>query len=346
MDLKEYSQNISEFLPETNFEPFELQISMKESRHWSEKFGQLLYDFSMGELPPIYEKTEIDAYLDWANASLPVLEQQLLEKIEDDHYRRAYQEINFHWLNSAMINSWRPIVNFPNKNQHERVMEIKTAQDLIAVWCLPYFEKREKLSSENSNIAYFSPENTNLRKATESRLNEADTAIALLDIMLQEPDLTFVPGPAQYEKAPSINNGDYKPGENINSDFLAIDSQKRQIIGIQTATQVTDEKFKKYDPNRVVLIDGRVDLGNIKAVKVRPRTADKKIVSWSGMRAMSHIKSIKTAGKQHSRVADYIGPQELFKLKNKAHFALGKIAVDKAKIRDIVWERIQSKMYQ
>lgn len=100
-----------------------------------------------------------------------------------------------------------------------------------------------------------SPESFAWRGDLEGMLNEVDTGIALLEASAANTQERFwiLPSPPQFEYLAGVNN----------ADFLVISAKSNRAVGVQAKSGVdmAAEANPQVNP-RVVLINGRYDLGN------------------------------------------------------------------------------------
>ena len=140
--------------------------------------------------------------------------------------------------------------------------------------------------------------------------NEFDTAITLLDISKENPEIAIIPAPQKFES-----------GRNsmLNSDFIVLDMKNHQARGVQAKASVSSAIRANYDEKFVTLVDGNHDLGNVLSVAYDPDLPERKnIVSWPGLVSAHHLLnqerfaySLPSGSKEHVRDAMMI--QQSFK---------------------------------
>jgi hypothetical protein len=123
---------------------------------------------------------------------------------------------------------------------------------------------------------------TSLRAVQWGMLTEIDTAIVLLELAKAQPWMTVLPAPAAFESAAGA----------ANADFLVLDLERGEALGVQAKTRVRDAAaFGRYRSDRVVLVDGWADLGNVRLVDI-PRRSDRRAVTWPGLIGAHHLAGV------------------------------------------------------
>lgn len=268
---------------------------MRSSRAWSERFGNIVLGVLAGT-PPCNDQTmekTVESYQTWIGTTFG---QNLLNLRKQAHEQqtnsRALSEINYHLMNTVMLSSWlEPSIAPAATNTHRRTAAAMQSQNSLAYIGVENTSMRLELL-HNGNL-FTRDKDTGSSNFTESAqvevgaTTELDTAITLLDMTKNEPQIVVIPSPGIFEHGRS-------PGRN--SDFIVFDSQRHTSIGIQAKASVRNEDLEKYDDTFVLLLDGRGDLDNLLAVPRDPaRPHARQITSWPGLISAHHLLAQKRA---------------------------------------------------
>ncbi len=151
-----------------------------------------------------------------------------------------------------------------------------------------------------------------------------------------------MPGPIQFERHASAKT---EEGTNHNADFIVIDMNKRRSVGIQTKSFFArQETVDKYDPERIVCIDGAMDLANRRAVRTKHGSTKERQVSWAGMIAADHMRNIHSFGKNESILMQIYPHHTVIAKKIDAKVRLGTTKVDRRGMAKIITPRILKKL--
>jgi hypothetical protein len=256
------------------------QSHFANSQRWSIKFGEYLHASLRGEeksLPHIGE------YTAWMEKEYTPLEIRLFQKTGGpDATKRAAEkisEINFHLLNDALLPVYETKdLDVDTKDEIiEKRSAISLAQINLGLCALRLYEFREK---QIKSGMFYHPSYDQIRRAINGRLAEFDAGIALTDyIKKQHPTATLYAAPAQFEHSPIRSN---------NADYILTDNTIQQTVGIQVKSHVSTESFNQYDKDKIILIDGSVDLGGQRLVKAA-KNETPKLKPWCGMVAVRHL---------------------------------------------------------
>ncbi len=268
---------------------------MTPAAEWSADFGKILYDRLADPQGEISVRNGLTGdYVGWSNAGAVAIAQQLsLDQGPDS--LKANMELNFHRLNGVMLGMWQPIVNpeaYGDADFSRSV--IPFLQDVLAITGLRHYMERNRVSGSRSQLEYFADENRERRNYFEGIGNEIDAAIVLLEFARHHPDLTVVPAPSQFSKRSNQN------GVNRNANFVVATKDGR-ALGVQVSSFVTPELKARYDADRIVLVDGRVDLGNQRAVRTDPRRSAKSVQVWSCIIAAARARNFQAHGPRISQ---------------------------------------------
>lgn len=282
---------------ETNVFFGEYHSLLEDAVSWSRYFGEgLIHNLYGGPYRGVEtELTDVDLkeYGVWAQLHSSSIDNALLTGCGVSHDAdRALHFQNFHVLNQAMLGMWYPIVHGEWNSESGRLNAIRASQDNLALEGLRFFEsKLEVIRTLNEKGEdYFTSDNPvtdGIHRYLEGRLNEIDTAMELLEIAKRVPGSFVVPAPMQFEHGATAKN----------ADFIFFDGQGN-VKGVQAKT-LTKERYEHdvdgYDHRYVVVADGSVDLGNVRAIRTaRPNSDGSKNyssrqVSWNGLVSAHYI---------------------------------------------------------
>lgn len=308
------------------------------AQKYADVFSLLLHDTLTGVIDPdsgAAIKETLSGYPHFITHDLRALDTQLYTEGTQRSMARL-NEINFHWLNYAMLPMWQ--LFFSNNSvvsPKDRLNAVKMSQDLLAYdGCFQYFY-RDKLAGANSGYRYFGDDMLDFRHTHESRLHERDTAIALLDIAKRDPSLIILPAPGKFEHS---HNGA------INADFIVLDATDHRAVGVQVKTRVKPEHEEKYDDKHIVLIDGSADLGNYRFLRTTHSSSHKRQVSWAGILSVEHMKNLQTQGPYTTPITNMYPIKSIVQTQFSAKARLGKIKVNRKEISELLEAKIRAKL--
>ncbi len=294
------------------------------SRAWSDVFSGLLYDKIAGRDQPNEKELRetFSQYADWQINVFPKIidtyrswvSDATLRGISSNHpyFKEATtqrQHAGFHDINLAFLPNWNILLGTakpaPTLEDHNG---IKTALSISG--CTQAMNRRALMTSQGES-AYFVKEVEEFRGTAEGLLHEVDAAIVLEDIAARSPrPLIVVPAPSMFEYEAGSRAG----LSSANVDFIVIDNQAGECIGVQVKSQVHAEDLDEYDDSRVVLIDTKIDLGNQSVKQTKKGSSDKRVVGWAGLISVEQMNAIKL----HSTEGRRITKGGFMKLKNFA----------------------------
>lgn len=289
---------------------------MEEARFWDNAYGEVLHDRLSSGSPVNVDQYGDISYPEFCMQHLPKIPNAINKTSTsvDDKYRML-GEMTFHFMNNAMHPLWFPLFedNTLLNSPTERLRYLSYSQSLIALHGLSYFVQREKLSGKRAGYAYFDTEHEYQRRYTEGLTNELDAGLVIIEAIKPFSDLTVVPGPGQFEHDGTRN----KP---YAADFVVVSSENK-AIGVQVKSFITDqEKADQYDPSRIVLIDGRVDLGNSRVLRTKQESSHVRSVSWGGVLCAQFARKITFQGKNSIFSAiDETYKRQFIQLQMRAH---------------------------
>lgn len=265
----------------------------EEGRMWSHRFGVVLHDGLNGTEPQEdFLNNFVPTYMRWNN-SITQDQLQLFNTSIDDLETR--NESNFHALNRCMIFMWEPFL-MGWQSEHGRKVTLTYTEHKLAVEGFRYYLEREKYIKEAGGVhALYDSEVSDFLVSTAGIMLEFDVALAAIDILKHHPEFTknqttVVPGPAQFERTDKSRN----------VDFVVANHTSGRAIGLQSKLRVTERDRKITDHDRVVLIDGSVDLEDVLALRAQKGSSNITVRAWPGILAAKKILEIKTKGKGRS----------------------------------------------
>lgn len=231
---------------------------MQTARTFDQMFGQTLYDTLAGQEPttainPVSYTNHYERFVSLAF--------EMLDSDEEDDLQ-LFQELTFHLQNASMIFNWL-------SREHRRA-NLTCSQDALALSALNAYKKRHRAIQEGT---YFTDALEQVRWRVEGYLHEIDAGIMLCEYAKKHRDMIVVPGPSRFQD---------KAGR-ANADFIVLDFEKRQALGVQVKAFIDSEKvLEEYDPERIVFIDGSMDLGGSRTMRVDARHSKMRTISWGG----------------------------------------------------------------
>ncbi len=299
---------------------------LREPREWSQTFGTILHDYLSGEelTPAETLGNTLQRYYAWNTYSMPKIINKLHASTDfEDHdqahtFWRAMNELNFHALSGAMLPMWMRLTDDPSKvraglDAHSDKNKLDFCQLDLATRSLSFGGQRHGSSTIKEDYAYFGNDWREFRKSMEGMVSEYDTGIVLLEMCKSNRNLIAIPGPKQFE--------DKNPA--LNSDFIIIDTSTREVTGVQTKGAVTPEDIARYNPHYVTLIDGRVDLGNVRHHRVAKGSSKELLVSWPGMISAGFIVDLPAHGPRMNSLKKHLPMSYLMQQKLAARHELG-----------------------
>ena len=308
-----------------------------DARKYADVFALLLHDVLSGNSDDetgVAAQAALANYPQFIGHGLRELDTQLYIKGDDESLAKL-NEINFHWLNYAMLPMWELLMRGDTVSPEERKSAIRFSQDMLAYdGCFQYFY-RDKLAGAGGDYHYFGPEMYGIRHTHEGRLHERDAAIALLDIARTDESLIVVPSPGVFE---------HSHNKAVNVDFMVIDTRENRAVGVQVKSRITPENLLQYDNERIVFIDGSVDLGNSRYMRTSFKTSKKREVSWAGILSADHMKGLQTQGRHTTLLTQMYPLRNIVQTQINAKIRLGNLKVNRRGISTVIEERIRAKL--
>ncbi|HEY0258657.1 MAG TPA: hypothetical protein VGC18_02290, partial [Lacisediminihabitans sp.] len=186
-------------------------------------------------------------------------------------------EFTFHHLLQVMHPIWAyELYGAPPLN----ALRIRDMQTMIAIGANAMGGVRHQRSVDSR---YFAEYNTPLRRVQNGILTEMDAAVVLLEISRMLPHITVLAAPPQFERSST--------GYNV--DFLVLDRRKRRVVGVQVKTTVSRATVDRYDSAGIVLVDGAIDLGNTRSVRLRADSSETTTVPWPGLISAHYLAALR-----------------------------------------------------
>lgn len=301
---------------------------VRAAQRYSYEYGRLLYGVLAGDQQQVAEIIPIVADQERTQPDFNLQERTLIDT-PGGWERRG--EINFRFMNEHMGPLWAPLIG-AKWRPDERNREMHLTMNSLAMAGLEYFSIREQFVKIHGTEALFTPTNYEFNKRVTGVLQEVDIAILLLEYFRKHPNIAVIPAPMQFERA--------NPQTNV--DFLVIDTDQGKTVGVQAKTSVRQHTVDRYDPDRVVLVDGTVDLGNVRVMRTDRKKSATSPQPWPGIVAASRVDAIQTYGK-NLQIPQFFLPR-IQRAKFEARAQVGKLRVDTRELCVSIGERVLAKL--
>jgi hypothetical protein len=296
--------------------------------HW----GRMLH-IILGDHPTDTSGLDIGAYNDWVHKGGLQATLDGLHDAPEEVRLRAWNELNFHYLQGRMQFLWLPLANGGWTSEAERYDVLNKAQDFLAFDVLDHYAQRENLiaAAEGTHIL-FDPEIQAEHATITGMIQEYDAAIILMDVVRRHRNLTVIPAPLQFERT----------RKRTNVDFVVADFVGRRAVGVQVKSRLRQDDVEVADPDRVVFIDGDTDLGNIKVVRTQKNRSTERVTAWPGIVGVKRISNLKSYGAQSRHL--WQGTRALPVMKQIADRLTRHLKVDHRELAGKIGERILAKL--
>lgn len=330
MKAAEFVQAYPLDIPPAQIHAGEYSKGIEDFQTFSYRFGRLLHNtLSDREADTFTDPQEMMQYR-VHNETLFDREGDIL--LGGDTDLRAFSELNFHRMNGAMFGMWQPLLDGGWGSESNRLHRIRAAQRTLALESCTYFAARD-IWINTQGGTHIIREGTDRQKELAGVINgtiqEMDAAYILLEFIRENPNLTIVPAPLNFERT----------RKRVNVDHVIVDVAGWRAVGAQVKTSTKSEEIEDADPERVVFIDGSVDLDNVLAMRTRKGSSSERVVPWAGLittKAVSEMKVDKRASLERKRYER--------RLIDRAKSAVGDIKVDYSRIVKKVGSRILQKL--
>jgi len=322
MNVKEYVRPYPHTLSPAAIHAGDHSALIPGAQDWSYAFGQRLHeDLSGVPTEPMDHPVENLDYWRWSKG-LQEMELNLMAGSDESREARhhALNELNFHIMNVCMRGMWTPFKSGGWQSQGDRLHRIGTAERALAAQGFLYFAARSACDTADIFEA-----GLKLYQTMAGKEQEFDSVLVLLGAARRNPNWTIVPAPLNFERT----------RKRTNVDFVVADMAAERAVGIQVKTNVRDHDFQQADKERVVFIDGTVDLNNVKAVRTRRKSSNMTPVAWPGIICAKTVDAMQS--KKHGM---NIHPH----LKHLARQLVGDMKVDYSGTVDKIEERILEKL--
>lgn len=316
------------------------------ARTHANNFGTVIHEYLQPDNTASFETlaggpTALKHYTNWCSG-LDAIYNGIPTTQGTETYFKHLTELTYHRLNLALVPMYMVLGDQRiSATDHAKLRRLSI--DTLGMIGLHFLRWREGSADDP---AYFSSEGTTAAKRSyvEGVLNEIDAGIVLLNVIRDRPDVAVIPAPAQFEHGKT---------RAYNSDFLVID-RRGYATGVQVKSHVSDDDTKTYDHNRVVLVSGQTDMGNVLAKRTRPNSSLRQQVSWAGMLS-AHVVARQTslvgpdAGLTAYSTITAGGRQAAQRLILRRHFArqlLGGITPNMKVATGNISERVLRSLYQ
>lgn len=306
MQSANFSSAYRRDIPASQLHNGELANILAPAREWSHYFGQLLHDRLSDPRPELSSPETLDninqsfsEYSQWMLTDFTELEKNVVDTqmtaADPTDAFRASNELNFHRLNNIMKPMWLPVIcpemfDYPVDLKRSVTDVIPLIQDGLALSALSLYAERGVTATPSANYAYFADDYSQGRSCVEGIMSEFDAAIILLEVARRNPRVVVLPAPMQFERADKTTN----------TDFVIVSGDGR-AVGAQIKSSVKQADLERYDKDRVVLIDTRIDLGDELAVRTKSQSSNKNRVAWAGIICAQRVQATPVHGRQANR---------------------------------------------
>ncbi len=293
-------------------QPELLQDPHEQVLGWSYRFGKLLHDHMGGIESDAFPNSEATAeYVGWNMGTITDhLNLFHVSDQEAEHRNTA----NFHALNRSLAASWHDILpphaRLPRIPDIERrQFALRFMQQALAYEAVDYLVDRYNYIKEGGGTQVLfnstdlsdgrvisAGEFTEVVGRGQGVIQEFELAIVAIEALIRFPHLlgrhtTLLPAPIQFEKTNQATNADL---------ILYDPTPGGHAIGLQSKMGVTEEDLMAIDPDRVVLVDGKIDFNSVRPVRTSRGSSREAVVAWPGMIAAKVISELVLAGKRKS----------------------------------------------
>lgn len=301
---------------------------MPEAQNWSYSFGQLLHTSLTQELSPVdlTALPDLVSYRVWLGSN-PRSSFDDNQDVPPEDRLRCTSEFNFHDLNRALIYGWMAVVHGGWQSDIERRMSFAAMRKELVMKGLVDYGLRQDFAKKYGSEMLYTDFNKAYVDVRNGILQEYDAGVVLLDVAQKHPNMTVVPAPLQFERGIS-------PRYNV--DFVVADFDKKRAVGVQVKSNVRSDTVERYDPERVVLVDGNTDFNNVLSMRTKQKSSQQRVVNWPGLLTMRRVQDLPVPGKGMSNMER----THNHRLRAMAKQILGNINVNYPKAVSIIEERI------
>jgi len=351
---KAYAPLRESFVSDSDEATVKLQTA---GREWSGRFSELLDNRLDGKI--ISEHVALGtlfAFMEWNDRHSKKMVAYLNDRMQskdttDENWKDSLDllnESNFHTFSAQMATNWVRLLSGYDMSRQDVVLS-RNSLALTGISSLAIMAALEKDGGMYARYKSGSPIKDHTSRLgfaldptfsyARSRANEADTAITLQEITIDNPSVIVVPAPGRYE---------HSRDGSMNVDFIAVDALRSQVRGIQTKVSVSQADSQRYNPEYVTLVDGERDLGNAKPVRL-PQSSTRRTTPWPGLISAHHMLGQKDVFRERSQRGKGValGPREreLVRQRQEARFLAGTTRAFNTQAARFVTERLLHDMY-
>lgn len=310
--------------------PSDLKAVMAPARQRSGHLGELLYDRLDKGVDEATAAPYLLEYSEWYQKAFSGINTAIVQDPRPQSLE-CTTELNFHRMSGVMLAQWMTALAPDWANLVvSRQQSIRLSQYLLAELGLQYYDYRESESSAAADYSYFDSAKRDTRIVNEALVTEYDAAQVLLNVSQRHSGLSVLPAPAQFEHA----TGKY------NADFIVVSDQDK-AVGVQVKTFVSEADRSRYDPERIVLVDGKSDFGNQMYRRTTSGKSGGSIVGWAGVISSHQVLASKDAGRQIRELGKWgITPQRVIHFRSLARRQAGTLKSTVKSATDIVEKRV------
>lgn len=337
MDAKRFAEGYSAVLSPAEIHKYPHSPLIADAQQWSHEFGMFLHGVLTGSGEGAMTPARIREYHEWQKEGFNATAARLFDA-PTEHALEARSELNFHVLNRYMLGMWEPLLKGGWSSDAQRNRYVATAQDMLALEGSMHFDARHYLVEALGGHALYNGvdhKDANMRHI--GAVQEIDVAILGLEMVRTmartHPQLTILPAPLQFERS-------RRSGRNV--DLIVVDMAAWRAVGMQVKTRVTSDAVTAADRERVVFVDGSVDLDNVRAVKMSGRGTYTQVKPWPGLIAAKRMERIRTHGPGTKAFKG--NATEIVRRKLAARQLLGNTRVDYNVIAQRIGDRVIGKL--
>ena len=330
MKNAEFLESYSRTQPKDCELPSDLETLMAPAREWSGRLGELLYDRLDTGPDEATAAPCLEQYSSWYQKAFFAINTAIVQDTRPESLR-CTTELNFHRMSGVMLAQWMMALT-PDLADGvvSRQQSIRLSQYLLAELGLFFYDYRENESSASANYSYFDKSRRDVRLVQEALVTEYDAAQVLLNVAQRHSGMSVVPAPAQFEHATA----------KCNADFIVLNDLDK-AVGVQVKTFVTSADRDRYDPDRIVLVDGKSDFGNQMYRRTSSNKGGGSIVGWAGVISSHQVLATKDARRQIRELRQFgITPERVLHYRNLARRQVGTVKSTVKSATDIVEKRV------
>lgn len=303
----------------------ELSYGFGRLLHRSLMHGDALHPDILADPSMPTGKEGMRLYKSWSEG----VEELGLEALKLEEYR-AFTELNFHRMNGYMLGMWEPIIDGKWSSEGNRQHRIRASQQAIALAGFSHYSTRQEFVDESgSHILHEDSIVKTLFDRVGGIVQEMDAAVVLLEVVKQNPNLTIVPAPLNFERTRN---------KSVNVDHVVVDVANNSAVGVQVKTAVRRGDFNNADHERVVFVDGTTDLDNVMAQRTRRNSSSETVKPYAGIISAKLVSQMKVDLKKSH------GWRNTRKTSQRSKELVGDVRLDYQTIVEEIGSRILAKL--